>query len=218
MGSSSLIRDGTRAPPLGAWSLSYWSTREVPVLCISNERLKPLHMCGLLKDGRLSCFHHGAHWHVYCLSVSLSPCQCAARLNSKTDCSGGRDFYPRLIVKSMWPWVFGEMVYDAIQQVCCRSQDAGCPPATQAASMTVSSVFYLVYMRCFLLATSSSELPAEGWQFCCLSHMEKQVAFVPRLSFILSVSSPTTGDHPAWIAFELLCSWWISQTLSTASN
>ena len=147
--------------------------------------LKLLCMWVLLKDGRLSYFHHGAHWHVYCLSVSQSPCQWAARLNSKTDFSGGRDFYPRLIVKSMWAWVFGEMVYDTIWQVCCRSQDAGCLPATQPASMTVSSVFYLVYMRCFLLATSSSELPAEGWQFCCLSHMEKQVAFVQRLSFSL---------------------------------
>ena len=168
-----------------------------------------------LKEGRLSCFHHGAHWHVYCLQVSLSPCQGAARLNSNTDFSGGRDFYPWLIVKSMWPWVFGEMVYDAIRQVCCRSLDAGGFPATQPASVTLSSVFYLVHMRCFLLATSSSELPAkEGWQFCCLSHMEKQVAFVQRLSFILSASSPTTGDHPAWTVsyftpdeFPKLCPW-----------
>ena len=143
-----------------------------------------------LKEGRLSCFHHGAHWHVYCLQVSLSPCQGAARLNSKTDFSGGRDFYPWLIVKSMWPWVFGEMVYDAIRQVCCRSLDAGGFPATQPASVTLSSVFYLVHMRCFLLATSSSELPAkEGWQFCCLSHMEKQVAFVQRLFHSLCLLS-----------------------------
>ena len=32
MGSSSLTRNGTWPPALGAWNLSHWTTREVPVL------------------------------------------------------------------------------------------------------------------------------------------------------------------------------------------
>ena len=31
VGSSSLTRDRTWAPALGAWSLSHWTTRQVPV-------------------------------------------------------------------------------------------------------------------------------------------------------------------------------------------
>ena len=30
MGSSFLTRDGTQAPASGAWSLSHWTTRQVP--------------------------------------------------------------------------------------------------------------------------------------------------------------------------------------------
>ena len=33
VGSSSLTRDGTRLPALGAQSLSHWTTREVPTIC-----------------------------------------------------------------------------------------------------------------------------------------------------------------------------------------
>ena len=33
VGSSFLTRDWTQAPALGVWSLSYWTTREVPLAC-----------------------------------------------------------------------------------------------------------------------------------------------------------------------------------------
>ena len=33
VGSSSLTRDGTRLPALGAQSLSHWTTREIPIIC-----------------------------------------------------------------------------------------------------------------------------------------------------------------------------------------
>ena len=39
MGSSSPTRDGTRPPALGAWDLSHWTTREVPVLVMLFLRL-----------------------------------------------------------------------------------------------------------------------------------------------------------------------------------
>ena len=43
MGSSSLIRDQTLDPALGAWSLSHWTVREIPHcgfnLCFSTDMI-----------------------------------------------------------------------------------------------------------------------------------------------------------------------------------
>lgn len=72
---------------------------------------------------------------------------------------------------------------------CSWNQEAWFMPARSACVMIVSSVFYLVYRKCFLLAPSSSELPAGWCQFRCLSHVERQMAFVGRLSLSLFLLS-----------------------------
>ena len=42
VGSSSLTKDRAWVPALGTWSLSHWTTREVPRRAFSSKEIKPL--------------------------------------------------------------------------------------------------------------------------------------------------------------------------------
>ena len=60
MESSSLTRDRSRAPPLGAQSLSHWTTREIPFLCL---------LIGILLKGR-AFFSSPFIYSFICISVN----------------------------------------------------------------------------------------------------------------------------------------------------
>ena len=83
MGSSSLTRDQTQAPALGAWGLSHWSTREVPATSHTLDLLWDAMLCEMLcrnhMDTELRMLNGDLSWSgsylltaLLCLSLDFS--------------------------------------------------------------------------------------------------------------------------------------------------